>query len=125
MSPDCKSPQCHEAMQLELKERVTWKDFNLLKDCTRKKVSRKTAWSIVCLLFPLIIILSGVAIKGWSRQEAAHLKFAEKEELTEYQRETTKVKTAVGHLVEDMRELKKGQNEVQRDIKEILKRLPK
>lgn len=119
MAPDCESPQCHEAMRLSLDKRVKKDDFDDLKRCMHSKVSRKTLWIIATTLFPFLLIVGGIGIKGWSQQEADHLRYAEKTELTKYQKEVVRIKVVTEHMAEDLQELKEGQKESQKDLRDI------
>ena len=119
---DCNSPKCHEHITTELANRPTWTEFTHLKDCAAKKVPKKTAWIAMWSILVVIgIPLFCTGVKVWSQQESDHLRFVEKTEMVEHERAQIKLQEVVRHLSEDMSELKAGQKEVMRDVKEILR----
>ena len=117
---DCTSPKCHEALHIELKDKPDYETFNELKNCVSKKVSKKVVLWGISTIVPLIIILGGIGIKGWSQQEADHLKYAQKEDMI-------KIQVVVEHLADDLKEMRKdfkdAQGKAQKDREEILRRL--
>ena len=101
---DCEHPKCHEAFKL----------------CLAKKVSKKAVWiAIIAIGLPLL----ATGVKVWSRQEADHLRFAEKKDLVECEREQTELQSAVKHMKGDLEEIRHSQVEARKDIKEILRYL--
>ena len=99
---DCKSPKCHERLTL----------------CLQKKVSKKTLWAGLCVIgIPLLV----TGIKVWSGQETDPLRYVEKKEMARHGKEVAGIKATVNHLIKDIREIKVGQREAQKDIKEILR----
>jgi len=119
----CTAPKCHEAMQLELNDKVDKKEFYELKRCSAKNVSKKAVWAVVGLLVPLIFILGGVAINSWSQQESNHLRYVDKRDMVKHEKEQAKLRAVVENMGKDIEEIKSGQNEARKDIKEILRHL--
>ena len=106
---DCEHPKCHEHLKL----------------CLATKLPKKTAWLAMWALIVVIgIPLFSMGIQVWSGQENDHLRYVEKSEMIAHERESVQTRAAVKHMAKDMNDLKAGQQEVQRDVKEILKRLP-
>ena len=107
---DCKSPKCHEAIQLSLKGKAE-------KTCLNKMLPKKSVWAAI----PILVVLFGVAIG------AADYKYAQKAELENCKKEQAATKVTLDHLSDDMKELKdivtKGLAESRKDTKEILKYL--
>ena len=105
---DCEHPKCHESLKL----------------CLATKLPKKTAWLAMWALVVVIgIPVFSLGIQVWSGQENDHLRYVEKSDMVVHERESVKTRAAVKHMAEDMAELKKSQNEVQRDVKEILRHM--
>ena len=105
---DCEHPKCHESLKL----------------CLATKLPKKTAWLALWAMVVVIgIPLFSMGIQVWSGQENDHLRYVEKSEMVLHGRECVKTRAAVKHMADDMAELKKSQNEVQRDVKEILRHM--
>jgi hypothetical protein len=105
----CNVKGCHEGIKL------------CISDIKHKMVSKKVLWSICWGLFVFIVIPLGVTgIKVWSQQESDSLRYASKHEVDLVKGNQTEIKVNQKHLVESLQELKDGQIESQRDVKEIL-----
>jgi len=116
----CPDPKCHEEMQLKLKGKVKYDDFNSLKRCVGHKVSKKVVWVVfVVVVLPLLV----TGIKVWSGQEADPLRYATKDELATCNKDVVETKILIRQLKEDMREVKRGQEIQVKDTKEILRYL--
>lgn len=117
---DCPNPICHENMKLALEKKPDYEAFNGLKECVRKKVSKRAVLGVLSGLIPLIIILGGIGINVWSQQEAADDKYAQNKDMV-------KVQVVVEHLAKDIQEMnqdfKKGQIKAQKDREEMLRLL--
>ena len=112
---DCNSPKCHEGITSEL----------------GKLVSKKTVWVFLAVIgIPLLV--TGVQV--WSQQEADYIRFAQakievdlkyatKESVEECKRQLVESKTIQRNILEDLEDLKEGQREASKDIKEVLKYL--
>lgn len=76
----CPDPKCHEEIQLELKDKISYKDFNPLKICVGKKINKKVVWIIFAVIgLPLLI----TGIRVWSGQESDPLRYATRNELAD------------------------------------------
>lgn len=123
---ECPSPKCHEKMQLqseEVKTELKKRLVNLEKMITKQlalKLTKKTMWAVLVVIgIPLFV----TGVKVWSQQEHSDLRFAEKKELVEIDKRQTELRTVVKGLTDNIQEIKKGQEESQKDIKEILRHL--
>jgi len=103
---DCNSPKCHERVNQELSSKVS------------KKSMWIALWSVIVVLI-LPAFLTGVQV--WSRQEADDLRYAARYEIEESKRVQAIVIKDIDHIRDDLKSLKQGQIEVQRDLKEVLR----
>ena len=101
---DCPAPKSHESIKMELKD----------------KVSKKVAFTILLAVgIPLFI----TGVKVWSGQASDPLRYVTKQEMSVVTKDVIETKAIVKKLDDQMLDLKKNQNESQRDIKEILRHL--
>jgi len=101
---DCTAPKCHERIQMALKD----------------KVSKKVVFAILLAVgIPLFI----TGVKVWSGQASDPLRYVTKQEMSVVTKDVIETKAIVKKLDDQMLDLKKNQNESQRDIKEILRHL--
>lgn len=90
--------------------------------CLNNKVPKKVLYGAF-VVFGLPLLITG--IKVWSGQEADPLRYVEKKEMVEYGKEQVRLRESVDHMKKDLQEIKDGQTEGQKDIKEILRHLRK
>lgn len=86
----------------------------------REKVSYKV-WSAILFAIAIPVVVTG--IKVWSGQETDHLRYVEKSEMIEYGKEQARLRVAMEHMKKDIEDIKGGQKETQKDIKEILRHM--
>ena len=111
-------------MKLDLDSKPDYDAFNKLKTCVATKTPKKTLWIAGWAVFVVICIpLFITGVKVWSEQEADHLRYAEKSEMVEHGKDVTEMQVIVRHMGEDIQDIKDGQKEVKKDIKEILRHL--
>jgi len=108
MPDKCDKPQCHEELTL----------------CIHRMVPKKTMWAICWGLFVVIVLPFGItAVKVWSQQASDSLRYVEKTELNQIKNTQTETRKDIEHIKDDLQALKKGQEDANRDIKEMLKYL--
>ena len=121
---DCKSPKCREEILLSLKGKVTHTEFNGLKTCSGKKVSKRF---MICLASPIAVLL-GIGIIVWAGQESDHLRFMPIDGMDKYIEKQITQEQVLIHIKEDLAEIKDAQRawqeENRKDMGEILRRLP-
>ena len=120
----CSDPECREELMLDIKGRVSYKDFNELKACVGTKVGKKAVWSGFVALIAVLSLLAGV----WS-QQGTNLPSSNKDAISDCKESQIGMDAALTYLsksVDDLKAIvKNGQTEFRKDIREILKRLPK
>ena len=128
--PDCSSPKCHEHMTVELKNKVGWKEYDGFKTkitnecakvrkCLDGKLTKKFVGTIAALVgIPLITVGAGI----WA--ETKHLdKFVTQDEISAHIADIRECKTVTEAMQETLKDIKDGQKENSKDIKEILRHL--
>ena len=101
---ECEHPSCHEAMKM----------------CIHKMLPKQTAW-ILFVVIGLPFLITGV--KVWSQQESSDLRFADKERVMEIEKDHAAMSEIVGHIKQDLGEIRREQVEARKDIKLILRKL--
>ena len=109
----CPAPECHEEMKIQIKDKVPREDFNELKTNVLGKLSKKSIWAAI----PTLIIIFGIGIG------AADYKYAVKDDVESCKRDQAVMKESLDNMSQDIQELKnivtKGQNNTQKDVREI------
>lgn len=103
---DCQSPKCHENMSTAM----------------NKLVSKRALWTF-CVIIGIPLFATG--IKVWSQSESSHLQFAGRGEMVEIEKKQIETQTVVKSLTDSIKNIRESQDEIQKDIKRILNRLPK
>lgn len=105
---DCETPKCHEQLKL----------------CIEKKVSKKTMWRICWGAFGLIgLPFLLMSIEVWSRSEHGDKAYIPRTEMEEHIVAISTCRENMARVFKDIEEIKEGQKENGRDIKEILRHL--
>ena len=108
MPDKCDKPRCHEELKL----------------CINRMVPKKTLWIICWGLFVVVVMPFGItAVKVWSQQASDSLRYVEKTELNQIRETQTETKKDIEYIKDDLQDLKSGQVEANKDIKEVLKYL--
>ena len=104
----CNVEGCHEGIKM------------CVKEVKHSMVQKKVLWAICWGLFVVVHIPVGITgIKVWSQQESDNLRYVPRADLDSVRNVQTEVRTKQNRVLEDLRELKAGQAEARKDMKEI------
>ena len=117
---DCEHPKCHERITTELATKVPWTKFNELRDCVQKKTPKSWLWlGFIVVGLPLLV----TGAKVWSETEHGDSKYVTREDMVEHAADIAVCKEAMKQTTKALDEIKAGQKENRRDVKEILRYL--
>lgn len=116
----CEHPECQSNIQMELNNKASKFDIELLKKCSVKHVHKKHLW-IALVILGLPLLITGVEV--WSQQGSDHLRYVNKDDMAAHEKKQARLEEKVSHMAGDIRDIRIGQVEVQKDVKEILKYL--
>jgi len=116
----CQDPKCREEILLNIKDKVSYRDFNPLKTCVGTKIGRKAVWSGFIALIAVLSIVAGV----WSQQKS-DLPSTNRDAIADCETLQAGTRSTLDHVLKEVEQVGRNLTENQRDIKEILRHLRK